>query len=162
MAEDKVRINGNQYDQGSVELKIYNMPVYGFTAAAWSQKRERQKSVSTGKDRRPKGRTRGKYVTEALKLTVRRDTASAIKLMLAEKSSDGASYGDVDDTPIVLQYIEDESNQDPVTVEFLDCALTSDGGNSEEDGPDMVELEFDYMYLDETIAGTKVRLYSGT
>jgi hypothetical protein len=159
MAEDKIRINGSQYDQGSVELKIANHPIYGFNALSWNQKRTRVKSVTTGKDRRPKGRSRGKYEAESLKMTVRRDTASAIKLMLAELSTDGQSYGDADDVPIVLQYIEDESNQDPITVEFINCALVSDGGNSEEDGPDMVELEFDYMHLDETIAGKKVTLY---
>lgn len=160
MAEDLVRINGNQFDQGSTELKVANIPIYGFTAISWSQKRERVKSVTAGKDRRPKGRTRGKYTTESLKMTVRRDTASAIKLILAERAAGGESYGDVDDTPIVLQYIEDESNQKPVTVEFQQCALISDGGSSEEDGPDMVEIEWDYMWLDETIDGKKVTLYS--
>jgi hypothetical protein len=162
MAEDLVKINGRQYDQGSVELKIRNVPIYGFTTCSWSQKRERVKSVQTGKSRRPRGRTGGKYTTEAFKITVRRDTASVIKLMLAEAATDGQSYGSVDDTPIVLQYIEDESNQKPVSCEFIDCALVSDGGNSEEDGPDMVELEFDFLYLDETIDGKKCTLYDGS
>lgn len=157
---DKVRINGAQYDQGSVELKINNEPIYGFTNITWGQKRERVKSVSTGKDRRPKGRSRGKYTTDPFKITVRRDTASMIKLQLAALSSDGENYSEPDQTPIVLQYIEDESNQAPITIEFLECAFTSDAGNSEEDGPDMVEIEFDFMYLDETIDGKKVRMYS--
>ena len=158
MSEDVVRINGNQYDQGSTELKIANIPIFGYTALSWSQKRERQKSVTTGKDRLPKGRSRGKMTYENLKITVRRDTASAVKLILAERSTGGQSYGDPTDTPIVLQYIEDGSNQKPVTVEFSDCALVSDSGSSEEDGPDMVELEFDFMRLDETIDGKSVTL----
>lgn len=160
MAEDNVRINGNQYDQGSTELKIRNNPIYGYSAISWSQKRERAKSISTGKDRKPKGRTRGKITYENLKLTVRRDTASAIKLMLAEVAADGQAYGEVDDTPIILQYIETGSNQKPVTVEFSECALVSESGSSEEDGADMVDLEFDYMSLDETIDGKKVTLYT--
>lgn len=159
MSEDLVRINGNLYDQGSIELKVANVPIYGFTAISWSQKRERVKSVTAGKDRRPKGRTSGKITYESLKMTVRRDTASTLKLLLAERSNDGQSYGDVNDTPIVLQYIEDGSNQRPVTVEFGQCALISDNGSSEEDGPDMVEIEWDYMSLDETIDGKRVSLY---
>src|SRR5262245_32277787 len=144
MAEDKIRINGAQYDQGSVILKISGVQIHGFNAVSWSHKRERVKSIQTGKDRRPKGRSRGKYTIENLKIGVRRDTASQIKLILAAQAADGQSYGEVDDTPIVLQYVEDESNQSPVTVEFNQCALVSDGGNSEEDGPDMVDVEFDY------------------
>lgn len=159
---DQVRVNGAQYDQGSIELKIRNTPIYGFTALSWSQKRERQKSVSAGRDRLPKGRTGGKITYENLKMTVRRDTASEIKLLLAEAATDGQSYGSVSDSMITVQYIEDESSQKPITIEFGSCALVSDGGNSEEDGPDMVELEFDYMALDETIDGKKVTLYSTT
>lgn len=138
------------------------MPVYGYTALEWSHKRSRVKSVQAGKDRRAKGRTGGKYEVENLKLTVRRDTASAIKLLLAEAASDGASYGNVDDSTIVLQYVEDESNQKPITCEFNQCALVNDGGKSEEDGPDMVDLEFDFMWLDETIDGKKLSLYNAS
>lgn len=161
MAEaDKVRINGAQFDRLSTDLKIGGEPIYGYTGATWKQSRTRAKGNGHGKDGLPKGRTRGSMTYETLKLTVRRDTASVIKLQLAERSGDGESYGDPDDVPIVLQYIEDESNQQPVVVEFGDCALVSDNGNVEEEGPDMVEIEFDYMSLDETINGKRVRMYS--
>jgi hypothetical protein len=159
---DTVRVNGALYDQGSTELKIAGEPVYGYNAVAWSQKRTRVKGYSQGKDRAPKGRTRGKYEVENLKITVYRKTASEIKKLFASRASDGQSYGNPDDVPIVFQYIEDESNQAPVLVEFIDCAVASDGGNSEEDGPDMVEMEFDYMRLDETIDGQKVTLYDAS
>lgn len=157
--QDVVRIQGNQYDQGSTELKIGNVPIYGYASIDWDHKRERQKSITAGKDRRPKGRTGGKYTPGTLKMSVRRDTASQIKLLLAARVPDGQSYGDADDVPIVLQYVEDVSNQSPTTCEFNQCALVSDGGKSDDSSPDMVDLEWDFMFLDETIDGKKVTLY---
>jgi hypothetical protein len=159
---DKVRINGNQYDFGSTSLKIGDEPIYGYTVANWSQKRERTKGYGAGKHRTPSGRTRGKYTTEPVKFTFRRDTVSQIKLMLAALASDGQSYGNAE-VPIVFQYVEDESNQDPVLVEFFDAAFASEASASEEEGgPDMVEVEFDVMRIDETINGKKLTLYDAT
>ena len=158
---DKMRINGNQYDLGSTSLKIDNNPIYGYKAVNWSHKRDRQLGWGSGKDRAPQGRSRGKYTPDNLKVTVRRDTASAIKLMLADRAADAASYGNAI-VPVVFQYVEDESNQDPVTVEFVDCACVSDNGVSEEDGLDMVEMEFSYLRCEETIGGRKVTLFDAS
>src|SRR5687768_5578506 len=127
---DPLRINGAQYDQGSTELKINNVPIYGYTAVSWAQKRERQHSTSTGKDRRPKGRNGGKMVYENLKITVRRETASQIKLLLADSVPDQESYGNAE-VPVTFQYTEDESNQVPIMNSFGQCYIVSDGGNSE-------------------------------
>lgn len=158
---DKVFINGNQYDYGSTELKIAAEPIYGYTAVNWSQKRERQKGRGAGKDRRPKGQTGGRYEADVVKVTVRRDTASQIKLMLAEQV-DGSNYGNAV-VPIVLQYVEDESNQDPVMVEFFDCTYQDDTNATEEEGgPDSVEISFSVQWIDETINGKKVTLYDSS
>lgn len=156
---DTVRINGNLYDQGSTSLKVADEFIYGYNAVSWAHKRDRQLFTGAGQDRAPKGRTRGKYVPETLKVTCRRDSASYVKTLLAARASDGVSYGNPSDVPVVFQYVEDESNQLPVTVTFVDCALIGDNGNSEEDGPDMTELEFSVMRIEETIDGKTVTLY---
>lgn len=161
MASDKVRVNGNLYDFGSTSLRIADEPIYGYTSVGWAQKRERQKGYGAGKDRLPQGRTSGKMVYENLKIKVRRDTSSAIKAILAARATDGQSYGDADDALIVFQYVEEESNQDPILIEFTDSAYVGESNVSEEEGgPDFVELEFDYQKLDETINGKKLTLYS--
>lgn len=161
MSDDKVRINGNLYDFGSTSLRLADEPIYGYVSVSWAQKRERQKGYGAGKDRLPQGRTRGRMAYENLKIKVRRDTASAIKTQLAARAADGQSYGDADDVLAVLQYVEEESNQEPVLVEFADCAYVGESNVSEEEGgPDYVEIELDYQRLDETINGTKVTLYS--
>lgn len=159
---DKQRINGNQYDFGSVSLKIADEPIYGFTSLSWSQKRERAKGYGAGKDRTPKGQTGGRVTYEPLKIKVRRDTANEIKLLLAAAASDGQSYGNAA-VPVVAQWVEDETNQLPHTVEFFDCTYQSESPSTEEEGgADEIEIEFSYMKLDETIAGKKVTLYDAT
>lgn len=142
---DKVRIQGNQYDFGSTSLKLADEPIYGYVSLSWTEKRERQKGYGAGKSRTPRGKSRGRYTTEPAKLVVWRDTWTEIKKMLAAKSSDGKSYGNVE-FPMVLQYVEDESNQDPITVVFYECTIEGASNSTEEEGGnDKVEVTVAYQ-----------------
>lgn len=143
---DKVRIQGNQYDFASTSCKFDGEPIYGYKAISWSQKRERKKAYGAGKHAAPRGRSRGTYSAEA-KITLWRDTYTELCKALAAKAADATSFGDVE-FPIVLQYVEDESNQDPVTVEFLDVVIGGEDSSSEESGdPDSVEVTLDVMRI---------------
>lgn len=143
---DKIRIQGNQYDFASTSLKIDGEPFYGFTAISWAQKRERKKAYGAGKHAAPRGRSRGVYSAEA-KITMWRDSYTELCKALAAKAADATSFGDVE-FPMVLQYVEDESNQDPVTVELLDVAIVGEDSSAEESGdPDKVEVALDVMRI---------------
>lgn len=158
---DKVRINGNVYDFSSTILKIAGEPIYGYTKVDWKATRTRPRVYGQGKGRTAQGKASGKPEFENLKITVRRDTASEIKDMLANLAPNGETYSDPV-VPITLQYVEDETNQLPLTMEFIDCNYETDANTTEMEGEaDMVEVEFNYIKLDEYINGKRRRIYSG-
>lgn len=143
---DKVLINGNMYDFGSTSLKIDDEPFYGYKGITWNQKRERAKAHGQGKHRIPRGKSRGKYSAECT-LTLYRDADTALIDHLASKAADGVSYGEVE-FPMVLQYIEEGSNQDPVTIEFGRCHYGGDDNSNEEGGEaDAVTITIDLIYI---------------
>ncbi len=141
---DPIRINGNQYDWGSIVIKIDGEPFYGFTDISYSQKRERVKAYGAGRHHAPRGRTRGKYSSEG-KVSAWKSSAEALRQALAAKSADGQSYGDVE-FGIVIQYIE--SDETPITVELFECTIASeDSSESESPDPLKEELGLDVMYI---------------
>jgi hypothetical protein len=157
---DKVRINGNLYDYSSTNLKIGDEQIYGYMSVGWGQKRERKLGFGSGRSGEPQGISRGKVAREALKLKLRRDTATQVKKLFAAESADGESYGDRP-LPIILQYVEPNSNQDSVQVEFVESYWTNETNSSEIDGdPDAVEVEFTMIRIVETVNGKKLRLYA--
>lgn len=145
MAVDKLLVNGNQYSWASAVIKISGENIYGITSISYNDKRERVKAYGTGKHHAPRGRSRGKYSTDASKMTCWTSTAQDLRNMLASQSPDGVSYGDTV-FQVVVQYAEDDETA--VTVELVDCVLASqDTSNEESPDPLKEEITFDVMRI---------------
>jgi hypothetical protein len=142
---DQLRINGNQYSWGSIVLKLDNDVFTGFTGLTYADKRERVKAYGMGRHHAPRGRSRGKYSTDPVKLTGWRGSVQIFRRQLALRAIDQRSYGDVE-FQIVSQYIE--IGEIPLTVEIDRCVII---GNSttDEENPDPLkeELEIDCMLI---------------
>jgi len=145
---DLIRVNGNQHSWGSIVLKVGGERFFGFTAISYSDKRERVIAYGMARHQAPRGRSRGKYTIEPVKLTGWKGSVQALRDQLANFAVDGVSYGDVE-FEIVVQYVEaDPTGETPMTVELERCVWT---GNSvsEEEGPDPLkeEIEINCMLI---------------
>jgi len=138
---DQIRVNGNLVSWGSIRCKVAGELYYGFTSIAYADKRERTKGYGMGKHQAPRGRSRGKYSTDLVKIRGHKASVQTLREALAAQAPDGVSYGDVE-FEVVVQYVEgdeamnveisgcvwaentasDEESADPLTEEFaLDC-----------------------------------------
>lgn len=142
---DEVRVNGNLHSWGSITVKVAEEAYYGFTALGYGDKRERVKAYGMGRHHAPRGRSSGKYTVEPVTLTGPKGSVQQLRQALADQSSDGVSYGDVE-FQIVAQYIE--SDDTPITVEIEDCVWVGNT-SSEEEGPDSLseDIEIDAMKI---------------
>jgi hypothetical protein len=142
---DQIRVNGNMHSWGSIIVKIDGDRFYGFNSISYGDKRERVKGYGMGRHQAPRGRSRGKYTTDPVKLGGPKSTIQALRAQLAARASDGKSYGDVE-FEIVTQYVE--SGETPMTVEIERCVITANITNDEE-GPDPLkdEVEIDCMLI---------------
>lgn len=142
---DAVRINGNQHSWGSIILKIDGDRYYGFTAISYNDKRTRSKGYGLGRHHAPRGRTRGKYELDPVKLTGWKSSIQELRRALATRSANGLSYGDVE-FQVTVQYIE--NGEQPITVEIERCVITGNSA-SDEENPDPLkeELEIDCMLI---------------
>ncbi len=142
---DPLRINQNQHSWGSLILKVDSDRYTGFTGISFSDKRERVKAYGMTRHHAPRGRSRGKYVIDPVKLTGWKGSVAALRAGLAARADDGISYGDVE-FQIVLQYIE--SGEVPLTVEIDRCVWVSNS-TSDDESPDPLkeEIEIDAMLI---------------
>lgn len=142
---DQLRINGNQHSWGSIVIKLDDERYYGCTGITFADKRERVKAYGIGRHHAPRGRSRGKYSTEPVKLTMWKSAAQALREALARKSADGRSYGDVE-FEILVQYIE--VGDEPMDVSISRCVITGNS-TSDEENPDPLkeEIEIDCMLI---------------
>lgn len=143
---DDIRVNGNAVSWGSISMKAATDAFTGFTQISYADKRERVKLHGMGRHQAARGRSRGKYTTDPVKVKGPKGTAEAFRDFLARQAVDGISIGDVE-FPIVLLYIEPGSEK-PMNVLIEGCVLVSDS-SSHEEGADPLfdELEFDCMKI---------------
>jgi hypothetical protein len=151
MMADKVRVNGNVVSWGSIKVKIGGEVFHGFTSIAFADSRERAFVYGMGKHHGPRGRTRGKYATEATKLAGPRSTVQALCDKLQALASDQTSYGDVE-FPIVVQYVE--ADETPMTVELEQNVITK-RSSSEDEGTEFLKEEIE-------ISTMRIRRNGGT
>jgi hypothetical protein len=142
---DAIRVNGNQFSWGSIILKVDQEPFYGFTGITYADKRERVKAYGMGRHHAPRGRSRGKYTIEPVKLTGWKSSVQAVRLQLAARSANQLSYGDVE-FQIIVQYVE--SDETPMTVAIERCVWAGNS-SSDEENPDPLkeEVEIDAMLI---------------
>lgn len=142
---DEIRVNRNQISWGSIIFKVDSERFTGFTSISFSDKRERVKAYGMGRHHAPRGRSRGKYTIEPVKVVGWKGSVAALRAGLAARAADGKSYGDVE-CQIVVQYVD--TGEVPLTVEIDRCVWSSNA-SSEEEGPDPLkeEIEFDAMLI---------------
>lgn len=140
---DTFRVNGNIVSWPDVVTKIDGKRINGITGLTYGDKRERVKAYGQGRHYKPRGRTRGKYAPDNVKVTLHKDSARSLRAQLAAKSTDGVSYGNVE-FELSIQYVAD--NGDPIHLQFQRCTIVSDS-SSEDENPDPLkdELELDTM-----------------
>lgn len=126
---DRKRINGNIVSWASITVKIADEQFHGFTSLSYGDARERTYVWGMGKHHAPRGRTKGKYTPDAIKLGGPKSTVQALRDRLASLSDNGTNYGDVDFS-IIAQFVE--ADEDPQTVEIEDCVITKDAASHDE------------------------------
>lgn len=142
---DAIRINGSQHSWGSIVLKLDGDRYYGFTAISYADKRERVKAYGMGRHHAPRGRSRGKYTTEPVKLTGWKSSIQALRAALAARAADGVSYGDVE-FEIAVQYVEE--GEQPMNVAIERCVIVGNSSSDEESAdPLKEEIEIDCMLI---------------
>lgn len=148
---DLIRVNNNQLSWGSIVLKLDGERYYGFTSIVFADKRERVKAYGMGRHQAPRGRSRGKYTTEPVKIAGWKGSVQIFRQALANKSGNQQSYGDVEFQALV-QYIEsqnvDGSGDLPLNVQIDRCVWTGNSVSDEEGAdPGKEEIEVDCMYI---------------
>lgn len=142
---DQVRVNGNILNWGSIIIKVDGDRFYGFDSISYSDKRERTKAYGMGRHQAPRGRTRGKYTVDPVKLRGPSGSVQAFRDMLAQQAEDGVSYGDVE-FEVVVQAVD--TGEAPLNIEIERCVWGSNSVSYEE-GPDYLkdEIEIDAMLI---------------
>lgn len=142
---DAIRVNGNLYSFGSISAKVDGEPFTGFTAIDYGDKVVTSKGYGLGVAQGPRGRTRGRYETDEVKLTGYRDSAQALINSLSLRSLNALSYGTVQ-FQLVVQYIELANL--PITAVLDRCRIVG-VTESNAEGPDalMTDLTIDCMAI---------------
>jgi len=142
---DKIRVNGNVLSWGSIVLKLDGDRFYGFNSITFAHKRERVKLYGMGSHQAPRGRSRGKYSTDPVKLGGPPSSFEIFRQALADRSDDGISYGDVE-FQITVEAVE--LDETPLLVRVDRCVITGESNNYEESGdPLKEEVEIDCMKI---------------
>lgn len=139
---DSIRVNGNLLSWASLGIKIAGDRYYGFKSIGYSEAIESALVYGMGRHQAPRGRTRGQYTVEPLKLVGEVESLKIIRQALAVKAKDGRSYGTVE-FEVFLEAVE--SDQQSVT-EFLRCKWAKNTGNFEQ-GPDGLYEEIEVSTL---------------
>lgn len=146
-----VSINGTEYSWASITIEIAGEEFNAFTAIDYGDKLTITKSYGAGSAYRPRGRTRGKYEPDPVKLTGFKPELQALRQKLASQSASGLSYGSVEFN-IVVQFIEPAQAGDPASVDQAHtvvlerCKWTTDA-SSHSESPDPLQdtIELDTM-----------------
>jgi hypothetical protein len=132
---DNIRVNGNLLSWGSLGLKIEAERFYGFKSISYGEGIESVLVYGMGRHHAPRGRTRGKYVIEPLKLQGEVQTLKVVRQTLAARALDGKSYGTVE-FEVFLEAVEQEQSS---TTEFLRCRWAKNTGSFEESAEGLYE-----------------------
>jgi hypothetical protein len=142
---DAIRVNGNLLSFGSISVRIGGEPFTGFTAIDYGDKVVVSKGYGLGPAQGPRGRTRGRYETDEVKLTAHRDSAQALITALSLRSLNGLSYGTVQ-FQTVVQFIE--LGNVPMTVTLDRCRIVGvTETNAEGPDPAMTDFAIDCMAI---------------
>jgi hypothetical protein len=142
---DPIVVNNNQYSWGSIVFKLDGEIYTGFTKIDYSDKRERVQAYGMGRHQAPRGRSRGKYSAENVKVTGWKKSVQVLRKALADRASGGKSYGDVEFQGIVSYFEEDEGEMN-VSLERLAWAANT-ASDEESADPLKEDFELNCMYI---------------
>lgn len=140
---DTPRINGTEYSSSSIKCVIADEPIYGWTAINFAAKLEVVQTYAPAAGQGPQGDTAGKYVPEPIKLSGYARTIQALRAQLAALSPTGTSYGSTR-FGVVVNFFEEDSDADPITIEFGGCRFIGESTPIAE-GPEGIIEEIEIM-----------------
>ena len=135
---DTPRVNGFEYSSASIKVNVFDESFIGWTGITWSEKLEIALSYLPGAGQAPQGDTAGKYVPENIKLSGLARSHQALRARLAAASASGTSYGHTR-FAMVVSYFEEESDADPITIEFGGCRFLGGSVNIGEGPEGLIE-----------------------
>ena len=142
---DLQRVNGNLISWGSLTLKLGNELWSGVTEVTFSQKVEKTKGYGSGPHQGPRGRSKGKYTCEPVKLKMFLDSERELRMKLKALATDGRSYGTVTfDGELFFA----EANLPAHHAIFYGLQWTSESVTASEGSEGiMSEIELDCMFM---------------
>lgn len=160
-----LNVNGRLISMGHHRLTFFGDLVEGVTSISWGHNRRRPKGVGGNPSKGERGRGKGAYVADVLKIKGHTDTIGKIQVRFAQE----AGKSDITDVkcPVVLQYdTNDDDGQggDEFVYAFIDCQWEMDSGTAEGEGGDPLqeEAELQPKRIKKTINGVDVTLYDST
>lgn len=148
MAIDTQRINGSALSWSSIQAKIGNDRIFGFKAINYKDARERTPVVGSARHHAPRGYTAGKYTVDPVTATVEKESAQALRTVLATRAADGKSFGNVE-FEITVQYSEVRDGVELVITDTLHrCTYRESAGKGEDSAdPLYEELAFNCTHI---------------
>ncbi len=142
---DPITVNNNQLSWGSITFKCNGSIWTGFTSLQYSDKRERAKAYGMGRHHAPRGRSRGRYSAENVKVKGAKASVQLMREELAGFAPSGLSYGDVEFQGLLSYF---ESDEREINVEFHRLTWAANSAGDEESTEALVEeFELDCMYI---------------
>jgi len=134
MSIDKVQVNGDAFDWGSITILAANDTLHGIKSIKYKDGIESSFQYGASRARAPRGRTRGKYTCEA-SMTLFKDSAHAFRQRL-HLLSGGRGYGQVDFN-VNLQFFENGS--DFQNILLVNCRYGGTDASDEENTDSLTE-----------------------
>ena len=145
MADDTIRVNGNLFSWGSIQVTVNGIILTGFNEITYGDKRERVEGYGLGSHHGPLGRSAGKYSTEESSLKGFTHAISELRNTLASFAPDGRSYGSVE---FQVDIFYTESDLSSHSVNLLACVVTGDNSSRTEGADPLTdELKFKPLYI---------------
>lgn len=143
MSIDKVQVNGNALDWGSITILAANDTLHGVKSIKYKDGIERSMQYGASRSRTPRARTRGKYSAEG-SMSLFKDSAHAFRQRLQQLSG-GRGYGQVDFN-VNLQFFENGS--DFQNILLVNCRYGGTDASDEENTDSLVEdINLSPMYI---------------
>lgn len=158
---DTVRIQGRAHSWGDTETRFDGDLLNKYTAVSYDEKLERALLYGAGKDRKPVGKSKGKYVPGKIKFSGYVGSAAEFELWMAKKAPDGRS---ISLSNINVATIQFTSGTDiPIVITFYNVGFCS-ATESHKEGPDGLacDIELDFEYATKTVNGEVITIWDSS
>ena len=139
---DVKRINGNLVSSASCIFKFNGSRVFGFVEISWGSKRTRELGYGSARSGEPLGFTSGKYEPGKVKVKFFQHTWRRIRKEMAQRASDGVSYGS-SVNQATLQIVE--PGETPELTEFVDLTFDEHTVSANNANAEAVQPEITFL-----------------